>query len=609
MRHCCTIVLGSCLLATHAAGAQTLRIDLRDSASTARVTGALVAVVDATGRTVAERVSDARGAMVVRLPSAGSYRVRVRRIGRVPFVSAPREVGIDAEVAMSLTLASARQVLPRATVTADAGRVCGREPGDRDRVGVLWEQIATALRVAVLTREDTATSPMLRVREVERVLGGLGTVLETRLLADTKRRGRAFTAIDPDSLARRGFVRKEADGGFRFYAPDDGVLTSAAFLRTHCFSAPLPDSASALAELQFRPARAGRRPDVEGSIFVDTATGAPRYIEYRYVMPKGFLPAPAPNAGGRVQLERLADDSWIVSGWLIRMPLWGETDQGTRVIVAGWQEHAGEARPVDERLIRPAVLPEARGVAIDLVLKDEAGNPAADVLAGLDVGDSYVRTDSLGRARFVVVDTGTFGLHLRRIGLASVDTLLTFTQHGTTSVTLVMKRVQTLAAVQVSVNPALVAVGFSRRKALGMGWFLDSAAVRRRSALNALQLLQGFPKIEIFRVPQTNDSAGRPPRMPPRMLDEWTPNNEIPVIRSSMSLSAEGTLANGGGWCMPAIIIDGRRGRVSELKYLSADDIIGLEFYPRASTTPSEYRLQEYGDECGAVLVWTVGLR
>lgn len=387
------------------------------------------------------------------------------------------------------------------------------------------------------------------------------------------------------------------------------MLTSAAFLRTHCFSAPPPDSASALAELRFRPARVGRRPDVEGSIFVDTATGEPRSIDYRYVIPRGFLPAAAPTAGGRVVLQRLADESWIVSGWMIRMPLWGETDRGTRVVVSAWRERAGEARPVDERLIRPADLPAARGVAIELTVKDDAGNAAADVLAGLDVGESYVRTDSLGRARLVVVDTRSFGLHLRRIGLASLDTLIAFDRYGTAPVTLVMRRMQTLAAVQVSVNPSLVAVGFTRRKALGMGWFLDSAAVRRRGALNALQLLQGFPKIEIYRVPQTNDSAGRPPRMPPAMLDEWTPNNEIPVIRSSISLSADGTLANGGGWCLPAIIIDGRRGRVSELKYLSADDVIALEFYPRASTTPSEYRLQSYGDECGAILVWTTGLR
>lgn len=201
------------------AGAQTLRIDLRDSASTGRVTGALVAVLDASGRTVAERVSDARAALLVPLPGPGSYRVRVRRIGRTPFLSPPREVPAGSEVAMSLTLASSRQVLPRATVTADAGRVCGREPGEQDRVGVLWDQVTTALRVAVLTREDTLAAPLVRVREIERVVGTLGSVLESRLLTETTRRGRAFTALDPDSLSRHGFVRKEADGDFRFLGP------------------------------------------------------------------------------------------------------------------------------------------------------------------------------------------------------------------------------------------------------------------------------------------------------------------------------------------------------------------------------------------------------
>nr|MCU0626572.1 carboxypeptidase-like regulatory domain-containing protein [Gemmatimonadaceae bacterium] len=597
-RRCIAVLLLA--LAARALPAQQLRVVLTDSASSARVIGAIVTVLDGNGVPVAERLSDAAGSLAVRLPGPDSYRVRVRRIGRAPVLSAPRRIDADETAVVELTLASARRTLPTATVTADAGAVCGRSPDPDDRVGVLWDQVTTALRSAVLAREDSVASPMLRVREFVRTIGQAGNVVDAVLTSDERRRGRAFTAASADSLARHGFVRRGSDGGFVFHAPDEAVLVSAAFARTHCFSAPASDSGSAFVELRFRPAPGVRRPDVMGSIWIDSASGEPRRIEYRYVVPKRFLPAPATGAGGSVELMRLVNETWVVSHWLIRMPLWGETDSGTRVIVAGWREVLGEALPVDERLIRPADLPEARGVALQLTVEDDAGQPAVGALVSLDAGDSFTRTDTLGRARLIVVDTGTFAIHVRRMGLAPLDTALALLQYGTDARTVRLRRVQTLASVNIAAAGPLVNVGFHRRRQVGMGYFMDITQLRQRAAMNALQLLQNFPQLELYTVPMTNDSVPR--RLDPEIAALWVPGLVFPIVRTNTNLRGE------GGWCVPLILIDDRLTSPLELRALRSDEIIAFEYYPRRTTVPAEYRRSRFGDECGAILLWTAQL-
>ena len=127
---------------------------------------------------------------------------------------------------------------------------------------------------------------------------------------------------DPDSLERTGYVRAEPDTTLTYLAPDENVLLSESFLRTHCFSAPGAKD-GALAELRFKPVRGRRLPDVEGSVFVDTLSGELRRIDYRYVAPA--LAGAARGDACRRQCVAAAAPRWALD----REPL-GDPDAAVR---------------------------------------------------------------------------------------------------------------------------------------------------------------------------------------------------------------------------------------------------------------------------------------
>src|SRR4030081_3204751 len=101
-------VFGALVLTSSARGQEAtteLRINLNGVG--ARVSGALVALLDAHDSVVAEGLSTEAGARVLRAVP-GVYRVRVRRIGYLPFVSGP--VSLPRESALSLNVESPRGV-------------------------------------------------------------------------------------------------------------------------------------------------------------------------------------------------------------------------------------------------------------------------------------------------------------------------------------------------------------------------------------------------------------------------------------------------------------------------------------------------------------------
>ena len=103
------------------------------------VEGALVALLDARDRVVVEGLSTEAGTRVLRAP-AGTYRVRARRIGFLPFISTPI-------------------VLPR-----------------RDELLlVVWGEVDKALRASQLTTADLAGFG--RVRTYRKELGTDGSVV------------------------------------------------------------------------------------------------------------------------------------------------------------------------------------------------------------------------------------------------------------------------------------------------------------------------------------------------------------------------------------------------------------------------------------------------
>ena len=338
----------ACVLLSSPAVAQVVRVELRDSVTGTVVVGALVSALDMTDTSRADALSNELGIATLRVPFAGSWTLRVRRIGMSPLRVPGVRIEDDAFATLRLSILANRQQLAVVRVTADAG-TCGHAPIGTDRAGVLWEQISLALRVSTLTERDTSAAPSLQIVEQVRDLDPSMVERAVRVTRTGIGASRPYTADDPDSLALLGYVRRSLDGTFKFFAPDETVLLSEAFARTHCFATPKADEDPSLAELRFRPSHGRSIADVEGTAFVDTLTGELRRIEFLYVVSQSLLPTNARHAGGDVSLLRLQNGQWIVASWAIRVPLFARIGLTPRFLLRGYQETGGIVDPLESK--------------------------------------------------------------------------------------------------------------------------------------------------------------------------------------------------------------------------------------------------------------------
>jgi hypothetical protein len=342
------VFLLAAVLLSRPATAQVVRVALRDSVSGALVVGALVSAIDPSGESRADAISNELGVATLRVPSAGVWALRVRRIGLSPLLISDVRVAEKALTTVPLNIVASRQPLAAVRVTADGG-TCGHAPSGADRAGVLWEQISLALRVSMLTQHDTNSAPLLQIAEHVRDLDPSMVERAVRVTRTGIGASRPYTADNPDSLAVLGYVRRTPDGEFKFFAPDETVLLSEAFARTHCFATPKSDEDPSLAELHFRPAHGRSIADVEGTVYVDTLSGELRRIEFLYVVSQSLLPTNARHAGGDVSLLHLQNGQWIVASWAIRVPLFARIGATPRFLLRGYQETGGIVDPTDAR--------------------------------------------------------------------------------------------------------------------------------------------------------------------------------------------------------------------------------------------------------------------
>src|SRR5438552_2080755 len=134
----------ACVLAiavTTAAHGQTVNGVVRDSATRQPISGAVVSVVDATGKTLRRTIADQAGKFILPVDAAAA-RLRVLRIG-----FQPRDVPLAAGDISMIRLPA---LLP--VVRVSDRPLC---PGSSDRglAFVLWEQARAALLAAVVARE------------------------------------------------------------------------------------------------------------------------------------------------------------------------------------------------------------------------------------------------------------------------------------------------------------------------------------------------------------------------------------------------------------------------------------------------------------------------
>ena len=337
--------------------AQVIRLRVSEEGTGLPVAGGLVDVVGSNGAAVARAMLAADGRSTIPLPAAGSYRVRLRRIGFQPYLGESVTVGSASVVDVALLAPARRVSLDAIKVT---GRRCANDAFDDAGLAALWEQIRTALATTMLTRGDS--SLVLEARAFRRTLAEDRSV--SAELVGLPRRvvgGRPYVARAPDDLSREGYVRMSGDGT-EYDAPDERVLLSDEFLLDHCFEvARGSDATAGLLGLRFSPSEPKRVNDIAGTLWIDSASGELRYLDFWYehrTMPRQVLGEG--KSGGQVVFARLPEGAWIVSAWRLRMPRFRKelTKAGAMVnltsSVDGYDELGGVISPATGDTVPPS---------------------------------------------------------------------------------------------------------------------------------------------------------------------------------------------------------------------------------------------------------------
>lgn len=304
------------------------------------VQGAHVRLVGSDEVTVAEDLSDVRGAFSLRVPPAGVYRLRVARIGYEPWASDTLQVDWSGE-SRTLRLEIPVQAIPLAELSVTEVNVCPTTADERERAFALYESMLPILRTVSHTA-DLGSLQMRMVRPVKYYFAQ-GTY---RFRPDTVtvRTDRSLNNASPEHLVARGYAGV-VDTMTTFYAPDGDALAAPGFLATHCLR-PVESEDDATIGLGFEPKPGREVVDVEGVLWIDTIAGEPRELEFQYTSLRPWLrehlePAlrlnlearhrrvgfsqirigPRSRFGGVLHFGRIADDRWFIREWRIRRPV------------------------------------------------------------------------------------------------------------------------------------------------------------------------------------------------------------------------------------------------------------------------------------------------
>ncbi len=415
----CRVAWGLAALAGAArAGAQGVRVEVRAAEGDGPVPHALVGLrperspsaADArsalsSAGLVAEGATGASGRRTLAV-APGRYRVEVRRIGQRPFVG-PLVTVAGADTAAVLVRVP-RAPVALAAVEARARSACGT-PAAPDVIA-LWEAARTALAASAEARAQTAG---LRAVAYARTLDTAGARVEerrTEFRADSGD-GRVFRTADAATLEARGFVLGTLDDGADFHAPDERVLLSEAFARTHCF---LPARGGGPERrwlgVGFTPAPRRRAPEVSGVVWLDSATAEPRRVDFEYVWRD--LPSEARGVGGEMEFARLPSGAVAVRAWRIRVPR-VQRAVGGGVRLSGYIDYGGAVDPPRDAAAAPRV--RVAGVVYDSLV----GAPLAGALVTRAGAPGVAVSDSLGRFALDSVEAGPGAFVFSHAGLDS----------------------------------------------------------------------------------------------------------------------------------------------------------------------------------------------
>jgi len=338
------------LLGARPVGAQTVQGRVVELPGEEPIAGALVALVDTTGREVSRGATSPSGGFTLGTGAPGRYHVLIRQIGQQPWRSPVFALAAGATYPVTFRVDAQPYELPMLTVEARRSR-CGVRPGDESIVGGLLEAAQVALQLARATADEGrlafSTSSYLKrlgpdLRQLDSVSTGVSRLASWPI-----------ESAHPDSLAVWGFVRQppkqervttaQTESGPIYYGPDARVLFSDWFLASHCFRVDEEEEGGPL-ELRFEPQRRGDRTEIGGRLVLDRRSMELRRVEFEYVglprwVPKG-------KAGGFVELSRLREGAWVPRAWALRAPQPVRAPGSSRLKLLGWLEAGGHVTAV-----------------------------------------------------------------------------------------------------------------------------------------------------------------------------------------------------------------------------------------------------------------------
>jgi len=297
------------------------------------VAGALVGLLDQSGRLVTEGISSTTGVRVLRAPQ-GDYRVRVRRIGFTPYVSASAQIPRAGDLVVRIE----SQPVALKSVVVVAGTPCQRIDRDLETVAVVWEEIAKALSTSRLTNDDLAG--VARTRKYKRLVADDGRVISAdTTFGEISKNKIPFGAIDPAILASKGYVQGDIATGWEYFGPDETVLLSSEFASTHCFRLLREKERTGRIGLAFKPVPGRKIADIAGVLWVDEATSELREMIFQFVN-AGVIDQF--EAGGFTRFRRMPSGAWLVDEWQLRMPrLEIRRDRQSALVAVAYMEDGG----------------------------------------------------------------------------------------------------------------------------------------------------------------------------------------------------------------------------------------------------------------------------
>ncbi len=325
---CVAIVLTAHVIAAQVPSVTRVRVRTADGRP---VAGALVGLLDASGRVIAEGLSNADGGRSLSAPP-GNYRVQVRRIGFEPFISPGMSFPRTEDLVLSIT----DRAVSLQTMVVTAGARCQSLEQDAAALATVWEEVAKALRASQLTTADLVG--IGEVHTYRKEFGQNGRVVSSETKVHKVAGMRPFGAVDPRLLSIAGYVDGNSTDGWQYYAPDETVLLSDSFASTHCFRVVRDRKRRGQIGVSFEPVAGRKQAEIAGVLWLEERTSELREMTFRFVNVDIISRF---EAGGRTRFRRMPSGAWLVDEWNLRFPKLEIRLTGDTFVEVGFYENGG----------------------------------------------------------------------------------------------------------------------------------------------------------------------------------------------------------------------------------------------------------------------------